>query len=121
MKTKLNIDLGESDGPCPCPATDAAGPNKYYPTIYYRGKDYLDLPKEGIMTIKFRVKSETESETSEGEHSYSCDIEVQKILEVESDSPEAPYKSRNGAGDALDALMKAAMKMKDSDSDKEEY
>lgn len=111
---KVNIDLSEKDSPC-CTPQPCDPERKYYPSIYYHGKKSLDLPKEGTMTVRFHKRSESSSENDQGEVRYTCEIEIQEIIEVEGEGEaEPPYKSQTaGSESALDALMAAMAKKLD--------
>lgn len=98
---KLPIDL----------KTDLGGPlmvysdSVRYPTIHYSGPKDLDLPQDGLMTIRYHVKRETsEVDRKTGKHHYDCDIEVLSIEKIKSEEAVAPAKSGSEAGDALDRL-----------------
>jgi hypothetical protein len=83
------------------------GKEKVYPCFHYCGPVELDLPDEGEMTIRFRKKREASSVEEDGSHWYECDIEVRKMLGVDGEEPEAdeaPAKSYDEAGDALDSI-----------------
>jgi len=80
-----------------------------YPTFHYEGKEDLDLPEEGEMTIKFRKVSSTSSVNKKGEHRYACTIEVQSVCDVEGEEePDEMYSagSSKESGDALDEIRK---------------
>jgi hypothetical protein len=66
----------------------------------------LDLPQDGLLTVKYHVKRETsEVDRKTGKHCYYCDIEVLSIEKVKSEEAVAPAKSGSEAADALDKLM----------------
>jgi hypothetical protein len=114
------IDLGASPkeiyGSSPtAPSGKSEEPEKIYPKFTYRGSQELDLPEDGCMEIEF-CKTREVSETRDGKHYYECDIEVREIREVEDDDDdevEAPSRSYNEAGDALDTIAKALGMAKD--------
>lgn len=76
-----------------------------YPSFHYSGTEDLDLPDEGTMTIKYRVRSETHATDKSGQKHYECSIEVQSIEKVKGEAE--TYKKKKDAGDYLDELMKA--------------
>ena len=121
---KVNIDLGsDGNGPC-CAPICCDDDKKYYPSIYYTGNKELVLPKEGVMTIRYRKKGHSESTSDDGKESYSCTIEVREIVSVEGngDDVEAPATNRSKASeDALDLIRAAISKEKKSKSSGSEY
>jgi hypothetical protein len=76
-----------------------------YPTFTYRGPLDLDLPEDGEMTIHYRQIDERSAPRPSGERYYECTIQVRKILDVKEEKDEAPAKSYDEAGEALDKLM----------------
>jgi hypothetical protein len=100
--TKLNINLG-SEGPtaCSCGEKDET----YYPTLHISGKKELDIPKEGVMTIRYRKTHSSVSEGDKSDPQYSCTIEAREIVSAESDEAESPTKRNSESEDALDKLM----------------
>jgi hypothetical protein len=94
------------------------GKEKVYPCFHYCGPVELELPDEGEMTIRFRKKSETSSVEEDGSHWYECDIEVRKLLGVDGGEPEAeaPSKSYDEAGDALDKIREMLEKHVEEDN-----
>jgi hypothetical protein len=110
MAKQLNFDLGqENDGPCCCDAPVRSEKQLYYPSFYVNGDRKLDVPDEGVMTIKYKKVSSAQSEDKRGKH-YSCCIEVREVVDVESDEVEAPSKRDRSAEDALDSLMSEKQK-----------
>jgi hypothetical protein len=102
MKMNLNIKLGEPmKGPSPLGPEDP-----YYPSITFHEDEPLDLPKEGLMVIRYKKARGTE----EKDGSYSCTVEVQEIVSVEAKKTEAPSKRDKSAEEALDAHMAAREK-----------
>lgn len=99
---KLNIDLGSKSGEGLSVPPDMG--DVYYPTLHISGKKELDLPKEGVMTIRYKKVSSSESEDERGSR-YSCTIDVHEIVSAESDEVEAPSKRDRSAEESLDRLM----------------
>lgn len=96
----MNIDLGNpSKELYSTPDDDRV----IYPTLHTSTKEDLDLPKEGTMTIRYKVKRAVSEEDGEGNHRYECDIQVKEIVSVDG-KRQAPARSRDEAGDALDRL-----------------
>lgn len=94
----------------PCAVSMPEGaPSVNYPDFTYRGEESLDLPKEGTMTIRYRVTEESES-TRNGDETYRCTVEVLSIKSVKGDKKEAeddaPTKRYDDAAGALDELRK---------------
>ena len=108
MTKELNIKLAEG-GPDEMPTS--VNDHTYYPTLHFNEKEGIDLPKEGLMVIKYKKVGSSESTDRSGKTRYSCTVEVHEIKSVEYEKPEAPAKSYDEAGDALDKL--AAKKMKE--------
>lgn len=107
--TKLNIDLGKSEGEYASPITSPhSSSEKYYPRFSYTGDKELGLPKEGTMVIRFREVASSEREKRDGGDEYTCEIEVREIVSVEGEKEvEAPSKSgAKETEDALDNLAK---------------
>lgn len=100
---KLNINLAEESpsSPCVCDSKD----HTYYPSLHVSGKKELDIPKEGVMTIRYKKTHSSVSESDRTEPHYSCTIEVHEIVSAESDEVEAPTKRNRDSEDALDKLM----------------
>lgn len=116
---KMNLDLGQKasyglNSCCPCPMEGKDDEPRYpYFRIELKGSG-PELPKEGTMTIAFKMVEETESERN-GKESYSCCLEVREIISVDG-AEEAPSKSGSaGTEKALDALVKALSDKKDEE------
>lgn len=76
-----------------------------YPVLHYSGPEDLDLPQDGVMTVKYHVKREvSEVDRKTGKHHYDCDIEILSIEKIKGKEVSAPAKSGSEAGDALDRL-----------------
>ena len=99
------VDLGKED-------TDYCGglsKSVRYPTLYIYGRDnpeIFNLPSTGKATIRYRVRSKTESTESDGKTRYSSDIEIQSI------DPEKPEKASKGT--KLEAMVGKYLKSFDS-------
>lgn len=105
MAKQLNFDLAEkSEGPCCCgPVTSET--RKYYPSFHHSGEKKLDIPDEGVMTIRYKKVSSSMSESERDGKRYSCCIEAHEIVSVDGEEVEAPSKRSRDAEDALDKLM----------------
>lgn len=116
LHVKLGHEMSESITP---PVTTE---RMYYPTFHYDGKKQLKLPgSEGMMLIKYRKVSSSESENDEGEMRYSCTIEVQEIVSAKSDEDvEAPAGHDRETEDALDALAREKVKAKEKAQDSDD-
>lgn len=79
--------------------------DEHYPEFHYSGKEKLDIPHEGVMTIRYKKTSSTMNDNERSGKTYSCSVEVREVISVESDDPEAPTKSNRETEDALDALV----------------
>jgi hypothetical protein len=97
---KMNLDLGK-----PGPEFGPAEINRtepYYPSFHYEGKEPLDLPKSGVMTIRFRKSGSSESEGRNGDEHYSCTVDVLEIVSVEGSEPKKSASKQTE--EALDGL-----------------
>lgn len=92
---------------------------KDYPTFTVERDSELDIPEEGVMSIRYRKVRSSESVDKSGDEHYSCTIEVQAIEDVEEEADEE-RSSTNDTADALDELMKKHMTAK-KNSKKEKY
>lgn len=101
---KTSCDLGQNSQSSPCCAPSSGPSEKYYPTLYISDipSGDLDLPDAGTMTIRFRIRSETENKKSE---KCSYEIEVLSIESVEG----TPVKVTKGSDEALDELADEMM------------
>jgi hypothetical protein len=103
----------------PSLASEPSKDKKHYPSFHIEGKESLDLPESGEMTIAFKRTNETRSVNEDGEKRYSCTIEVTKILDMEEEADEAPaHGSDKSVSDILDGLMKAHEKAGNSSDEK---
>lgn len=120
----MMIDLGKKSGEGCC--SEPLGPSDkngvYYPTLYLDSKDekLCELPDSGTMTIQFEKVRWEESKSKDGER-YSCTIEVQKIVSVDSGevNPPATKRDNEATTSALDALAKALSEKKASEDEEE--
>lgn len=97
------IDLGKKmDGPIDLP-TPPSDRKKYYPCLYLDWDDKYDLPKSGVMTVRFRKKQET---TREGDHgsSQTVELDIEEILDVKADKDKK--SDRDNGSEALDRYKK---------------
>lgn len=105
----MKIDLGMSyNGEGPEPMEE-----KHFPSFHYEGPEHLDIPKDGIMTIRYH-KSRSEESEHEGKMTYRCTIEVlsiEKVKGVEEDVKQ-PASSGSDSERALDKLMGEKRKSK---------
>ncbi len=74
-----SISLAQDYGKGEINMVSSPSPKPSYPSFHYSGSEDLDLPTEGTMTVKYRVRSETCSTDSDGQEHYECSIEVQSI------------------------------------------
>lgn len=98
---QLNINLAEEGPSVPSDFKD----HTYYPSLHISGKKELDLPKEGVMTIRYKKTHSAVTESEKFGPQYSCTIEVHEIVSAESDEVEAPSKRDRSAEESLDKLM----------------
>lgn len=105
---KVNFDLGmKYDGPCCAPTccSDSKEPEVHYPTFNYDGKEKLDVPDEGVMTIRYKKTHSSMSESERSGKRYSCCVEVREVISAEGGEVEAPSKRNKDAEESLDKLM----------------
>lgn len=108
---KLNLDLNMShEGPVDLPSRD----EEYYPSFHYSGDESLDIPHEGVMTIRYKKTSSSMSEGKDGKR-YSCTVEVQNIVSAEGKKgADAPSKRDRSSEESLDKLMSEKEKKSES-------
>lgn len=81
----------------------------HYPSLTIDSDD-VDIPDEGTMVIRFKKRSETES-TVDGETECRCTVDLCEIESIDGKKVSQPYKKRDEAGDALDAIAVALKKV----------
>jgi len=111
---QLNFNLGQKwdnpvSSPCGCGGGDKD--EKHYPSFHYDGKEKIDVPHEGVMTIRYKKVNSSMSDSEHSGKRYACTFDVHEIISVESDEVEAPTKNRRETEDALDKI-KSEMKEK---------
>lgn len=103
------IDLGatrqEKEAAVGIPSGPEDKPVVIYPKFHYEGAKELGLPECGDMTICYKKVDEV-SRVTNGEHFYTCTIEVHSIKKVKAED-KAPTSSGSEAGDALDRLAES--------------
>jgi len=112
-----SISLAQDYGKGEINMVSSPSPKPSYPSFHYSGSEDLDLPTEGTMTVKYRVRSETCSTDSDGQEHYECSIEVQSIEKVKGESD--LYTKKKDAGDYLDELMAEKQKEEESEEGEE--
>lgn len=100
----VNIDLGSKGPECCMDAVSDSKSEVYYPSFHYSGEEDLDIPREGTMTVRYRMASKTESQGRNGDEHYSCTIDVLEI--VSADGREPKKSAARETEDALDALAR---------------
>lgn len=100
---ELNLDLGYKFDDHLHPTSELDRDETMYPSFHFEGKEKLEIPHEGTMTIRYKKTSSSMSEGKSGKH-YSCTVEVHKIVSAESSDPEAPSKSNRETENALDKI-----------------
>ena len=100
---KTSCDLGQNQA-SPCCSPSSSSSEKYYPSLYISDipSGDLDLPDAGAMTIRYRMRSETENKKSD---KCSYELEVLSIESVEG----TPIKVTKGSDEALDELADEMM------------
>jgi len=102
MHDKYPIDLGKPMNgglaTMPEPHSKKGKKEKYYPSLYLDWDDDYDLPKSGVMEVRFKKRSET-NRSQDGKTTQSVEIEIREILGVESDKEESDEESGDKALD----------------------
>jgi hypothetical protein len=102
------IDLGRKSGLAP--AEPFKPSEKHYPTIYLDDvAGEIDLPDDGVMTVRFHKTSETTTDR-EGVKTQCACLEIREIVKVKGEAPKEDDKS---PGEVLDDLL--AEKQKESE------
>lgn len=99
---KMNVSL-EIQSKCCDMAVEADMEKSYYPSFHYSGPEELPIAKEGKMLVEYKIVSSEERERN-GEESYSCCVEIRRILEAEPEEGDMPTRRDTSTSDALDAL-----------------
>lgn len=104
MAKQLNLDLGSDDMAFPCGCSE---PKKvFYPSFHYSGPTKVEVPDEGIMTIRYcKTNSSVNVDHERDKKRYSCGFDVKEIISAEADEVEAPAKRDRSSEESLDALM----------------
>lgn len=78
------------------------GPRKHYPTLHLHWNKSYDLPSDGLLTVRYHKRRETNTESDDGD-SQSVELEILTIEDVKEDKESKPKKSdRDEASEALD-------------------
>lgn len=109
----MKIDLSYSNS-YPEPISASKPGEKSYPCLHIDGgSDSLcELPDEGELTLKFKVRSRTVSEVN-GKKKCSVVLEAQEISEVEGEDTEAD--ENDSTAEALDKLARLLSAKESSD------
>src|SRR6266699_3351803 len=102
---KLEIDLknrADSYG-SPNPV-GPEGSDEGFPTFTFFYDEPREFPEEGTMLVKYCVLKSDKDVRRPEDKQYSCTISVEEIVSAEGEKDNAPSKSYNEAGDALDRL-----------------
>lgn len=81
---KLNVKFDLVDGPTP--AGLIGGDYDRAPEVTFRGEDELDLPDEGILTLRYKLMDERESNRP-GDAPYTCTIAITELVKVKAEEP----------------------------------
>ncbi len=88
--------------------------DKHYPSFHVECDEDLELPEEGGMTITFKRRGQTARTDKDGNCTYSYDIEVCTIEEINDEeveeTDEAGGKSYDDAGSAIDKILEELKK-----------
>jgi hypothetical protein len=114
---KYNHDLGEQAESPTSVETQTGGTRIFYPSVHLSGDEELDLPEEGTITFKFKIRREASSKGENGKLRYECDLDLTKLVAAEGEKDARPSKRDTSAEDSLDKLMKG----RSDDSGDEDY
>lgn len=110
---QLNLDLGYTDADKYGDMSQPYDPEKEkdkvrYPSFTYSDDDddLASIPLEGKMLIEYCISSRVKME-KEDEETYTCTVEVKKIIGVEGEKDERPAKTDSSTSDALDKIAEA--------------
>ncbi len=107
------IKLG-SDGPGNPSMPHTTDPEPYYPSVHITvPEDQLDMPDEGTVTFKYKLRRETTVNRPNGKTVCEYDLDLTELTKYKKAVDERPAKSDTSAGDALDKLAEEKSKEKD--------
>ena len=117
MHKEIHLAMPENEyGGCPVSAPPMQDTKEYYPELTYVSEYELDIPDDGVMTVRYRTVRQSD-EVRNGKHRHSCTVEITDILSAkEENGSKAPAKSGNETRDALDKLAEEAAKHLEEDS-----
>jgi hypothetical protein len=88
----------KSCGEVPCNDWEKRGPS-----VTFTWDEPYDLPDDGEMTVKFKVRKR-EEEINDKKKVYEVRIELLEITKVKSGGPAAPASGESETGSILDSL-----------------
>lgn len=93
-----------------------SAPEEYYPTAHITvPEDEVEMPDEGTVTFKYKVRRETTVNRPNGEKVCEYDLDLTELVKYKKAVDERPAKSDTSAGDALDKLAKEKSEEKNED------
>jgi len=97
------IKLGKKNGCCgTTPLSNEADPS-YYPTLYLDVPKKLDLPEEGVITLRYKMVRDTTH--LKDKPRSSVELDIHEILSVKGDTVK---KINSDSEDALDKYAEEA-------------
>lgn len=86
-----SIDLAKPKADLPSPMSESVAYGPRYPTVYIDTSEKLDLPDDGEIKFKFK-KTDTSYSEHNGKTSYSCTLELHKILDANAETVDEDKK-----------------------------
>lgn len=108
MKT-VKIKLGEkmSEKGCPEPLDSS---DVYYPSVHFSSDEEYDLPKEGVMLVRYKKTSSSEHMREGEKPRYECTLELKEIIATNGKKEDEEYMEKSDAKrteEALDEIAKS--------------
>lgn len=94
------------DDSSPMASIEPSNPRKHYPTLNLHWKKSYDLPEDGVLTVKYHKRKETNIESDDGD-SQSVELEILTIENVKAEKGEKK-SPRKEAEEALDSYAAEA-------------
>lgn len=117
---KYDTDLGSDPKDYSSPISAQEPSRIYYPSVHLSGPEELDLPEEGTITFKYKLRREASSKDGDGKHRYDCDLDLTKLVSATPEKDERPSRRDTSTEDALDKLMKEREGDDGDDEDEDE-
>lgn len=105
MNKSLAMDESKVYGLSPATVGSSDSHQTIFPKFHYEGPEELDLPEDGVMTIRYKQSREVSEHPVGKPHWYECDVTVLEIVSVNGKKVSAPARSGSESAEALDKLM----------------